>query len=113
MSATGNELLQVFDALGNPHRLRIVAALHASRKYVSELAREVQMSRPLLYLHLQKLEAAGLVTGSLELSETGKAMKFYELTIFDYRITPELLLEAVKTLTVVPPARMLSEEEEQ
>jgi predicted transcriptional regulator len=31
-----------------------------------------------MHLHLQRLEAAGLIVGSLELSEDGKAMKYYE-----------------------------------
>jgi predicted transcriptional regulator len=67
--------------------------------YVSELAREVRMSRPLLYMHLQRLEAAGLITGNLELSDDGKAMKYYELTEFEYIVTPESITEAVRTLT--------------
>lgn len=96
---TGDELLRVMTALGNPHRLRIVATLVRGRQYVSQLAREVGMSRPLLYMHLQRLEAAGLVTGSLELSEDGKAMKYYEVTPFIVRLTPEVIAEAVLTLT--------------
>ncbi|WP_239615654.1 ArsR/SmtB family transcription factor [Cohnella mopanensis] len=98
MDVTGNELLQVFEALANPHRLRIVASLREKRKYVSELAREIKMSRPLLYMHLQRLETAGLVIGKLELSDDGKAMKYFELAEFDYRITPEFITEAVRTL---------------
>jgi predicted ArsR family transcriptional regulator len=40
--------------------LRIVAALTKDgRNYVSQLARELGISRPLLHLHLQKLEEAG------------------------------------------------------
>ncbi|MFL6728024.1 MAG: ArsR/SmtB family transcription factor [Sphingomicrobium sp.] len=38
------------------------------RNYVSQLAREQGISRPLLHLHLQKLEEAGLITSRLELS---------------------------------------------
>ena len=56
------------------------AALKAGRHHVSGLAREVQLSRPLVHMHLQRLEAAGLVTGHLELSEEGKAMKFFDVT---------------------------------
>lgn len=97
---TGDELLRVFEALSNPHRLKIVAVLAQERKYVSQLAREVKMSRPLLYMHLQKMEEAGLVTSSLELSEDGKAMKFYAIAPFDFRITPDVITEAVATLTV-------------
>ncbi|OXS54278.1 transcriptional regulator [Cohnella sp. CIP 111063] len=111
MSINGNELLQVFEALANPHRLRIVAALREQRKYVSELAREVRMSRPLLYLHLQRLEAAGLVTGNLELSDSGKAMKFYELADFEFHVTSETVAEATKTLQE-PPSSKTNEEEE-
>ena len=70
----------MLSALASPHRLRIVAELKRGRNYVSELARVVGFSRPLLQMHLTKLEAAGLVTSRLELSSDGKAMKFYELT---------------------------------
>ncbi|MFW6691760.1 ArsR/SmtB family transcription factor [Streptomyces sp. MAR4 CNX-425] len=94
----GDELLKVLAALGNPHRLRIVAALHEGRNYVSRLAREIGMSRPLLHMHLQRLEAAGLITGSLELSEDGKAMKFYEVVPFRFELTPALIEEVARTL---------------
>jgi DNA-binding transcriptional ArsR family regulator len=95
---TGDELLKILAALGNPHRLRIVAALHEGRNYVSRLAREIGMSRPLLHMHLQRLEAAGLITGSLELSEDGKEMKFYEVVSFRYELTPELIAEVARTI---------------
>lgn len=112
MKPNGNELLQVFEALANPHRLRIVAALKEKRKYVSELAREVRLSRPLLYLHLQRLERAGLVTGRLELSDSGKAMKYYELSHFEFCITPDFIFEAVKTLRLPSPSETDHLEEE-
>lgn len=98
-SLTGDELLRVLGALANPHRLRIVAALAGERNYVSQLAREVGMSRPLLYMHLRKLEAAGLVSGTLELSEDGRAMKYYAVTPFAVHLSPETIVEAVETLT--------------
>ncbi|CAM3521481.1 ArsR/SmtB family transcription factor [Streptomyces albus] len=96
---TGDELLKILAALGNPHRMRIVAALAEGRNYVSGLAREIGMSRPLLYMHLQRLEAAGLVAGSLELSDSGKAMKFFEVTPFAYALTPQAVAEAARSLT--------------
>src|SRR5262244_3575603 len=102
---TGDDLVEMLAALANPLRLRIVATLASGRDYVSHLAREIGVSRPLLHMHLQRLEAAGLVVGSLELSEDGKAMKYYELTDFDLRLTPSLLAAAVKTLTGSAPAR--------
>jgi DNA-binding PadR family transcriptional regulator len=53
------------------------------------------MSRPLLYMHLDRLEKAGLVTGQLELSEDGKAMKYFELVPFEVRVTAETVVRAV------------------
>jgi predicted transcriptional regulator len=96
---TGDELLRMVAALANPHRLRIVAALVEGRNYVSQLARELGMSRPLLHLHLQRLEAAGFVKGHLELSEDGKAMKYFEVTPFVLELTPQLIAEAARTLS--------------
>jgi predicted transcriptional regulator len=76
-------------ALANPHRLRIIGVLNAKgREYVSQLAREIGISRPLLHLHLQKLEAAGLVRSKLELSPEGKALNYFEVTQFSIEITP-------------------------
>ena len=95
----GDELVRALAALSNPHRVRILAALSAGRIHVSRLAREVRLSRPLTHMHLQRLEAAGLVTGHLELSEEGKAMKFFEVTPFDLRLTPAAVAAAATTLT--------------
>lgn len=97
---SGDEFIKMLEALANPHRLQIIALLQGRRIYVSQLAREMEMSRPLLYMHLKRLENAGLVTSSLELSEGGKAMNYYEITPFDMQITPENIAEVTKTLTI-------------
>lgn len=96
---TGDELLALFEALSNPHRLNIISVLSVGRQYVSQLARDTEMSRPLLYMHLKKLELAGIVKSEMELSEDGKAMKFYELISFDFHVNQEMITKAVKTLT--------------
>src|SRR3989304_4351770 len=96
---SGDEMLRMLAALANPLRLRIMAALAPGRNYVSQLARELGISRPLLYLHLRQLEAAGLVAGTLELSADGKAMKYFEVAPFLLELTPAAIAEAVKTLT--------------
>lgn len=98
---TGAALLAACSALANPHRLRILGALADGRQYVSHLARQLGMSRPLLHMHLQKLQAAGLVTGSLELSEDGKAVKYFEAVPFRLAITPQTVKQALPTL---PPS---------
>lgn len=89
-------LLAVADALGNLHRLRILAALQDGRQYVSELARQLGLSRPLLYLHLDKLERAGFLRGELELSKDGKAMKYYDLKPFSLKLDAQTIAAAVK-----------------
>lgn len=94
----GDELVAVLSALASPHRLRILGALAAGRQYVSQLAREIGMSRPLLHMHLQRLEAAGLVSGTLELSDDGKAMKYFEVTPFALTLTPEVIARAATSL---------------
>lgn len=102
-SPTGDRLLAMLAALDNPHRLRIVAALASGgRNYISQLARDLGISRPLLHLHLQKLENAGLVTSQLELSHDGKALNFFEASAFQLLLTPASIAAAVSSLTPNP-----------
>ena len=102
---TGDELIEVLAALANPIRLRIVATLAGGRDYVSHLAREIGVSRPLLHMHLQRLESVGLIVGHLELSDDGKAMKYFELADFDLHLSASVLTEAAKTLTRSDPEK--------
>lgn len=97
---SGDQLLKMLSALANPHRLRILAALHERQAYVSEFARELGISRPLLHMHLQILEKAGLVVGHHEVSAEGKALRYYEVTRFDEQLTPKRITEAVTTLSL-------------
>jgi DNA-binding transcriptional ArsR family regulator len=97
---SGDRLMVMLAALANPHRLRIIAALvSGGRNYVSQLARELAISRPLLHLHLQRLEEAGLVCSKLELSQDGKALNYFEVRRFDFEITPEAIAKAAQSLT--------------
>lgn len=99
----GDRLLAQLSALANPHRLRVIAALATGgRNYISQLAREIGISRPLLHLHLQKLEEAGLVTSQLELSQDGKALNYFDLTAFALDLTPEAIAQAAQSLTINP-----------
>jgi len=92
---TSAELMGLLTAIAHPLRLGVIAELAGGRVHVSELARRLGMSRPLLYMHLDRLEKAGLVMGQLELSDDGKAMKYFELVPFDLRVTPETVLNAL------------------
>ena len=96
----GDRLLAMLAALSSPHRLRIVAALQTGgRNYVSQLARELGISRPLLHLHLQKLEDAGLVASKLELSDDGKALNYFEVADFLLELSPAAIAQAAASLT--------------
>jgi predicted transcriptional regulator len=97
---SGDELLEILHALANPHRLRVLGVLMEGRRYVSQLARELQISRPLLQIHLRKLENAGLVVSVLEHSQDGKSMKFYDVAPFSWNLTPDLIATAAATVTV-------------
>ena len=94
LSSSG--LLEALSALANPHRLEIITALVNETNYVSQLAREIGISRPLLIMHLKKLEDAGLVKSKLELSGDGKAMRYYEVQDFDIHLTPEFISKTYK-----------------
>lgn len=95
----GNELLLFLEALSNPHRLRIISVLSTGKQYVSQLARELSISRPLLYLHLQKLEEANIVSSDMELLESGKAAKYYTLNQFNVLLNEQLITRLISTLT--------------
>ncbi|MFI0465306.1 MULTISPECIES: ArsR/SmtB family transcription factor [Saccharopolyspora] len=92
----GEELLAFLGAVGHAQRLRIIAELADGRLYVSELARRLGMSRPLLYMHLERLEKADLVAGHLELSADGKALKYFELRPFELRLDVATIRAAVR-----------------
>jgi predicted transcriptional regulator len=94
---TSSSLLGILSALASPYRLQIIAALNTDTNYVSQLAREIGISRPLLIMHLKRLEDAKLVTSKLELSEDGKAMRYYEVAEFDFHITPEFISKSQST----------------
>ena len=96
----GDRLLAMLAALANPHRLRVIAALSTQgRTYISQLARQIGISRPLLHLHLQRLEEVGLVSSQLELSSDGKALNYFQVTDFALQFTPATIAAAANTLT--------------
>src|SRR4051794_14290495 len=94
---SGDRLVEVLATLASPHRLRVLAALTGGRAYVSQLARDLGISRALLQVHLKKLEKAGLVTAHLELSVDGKALKYYEAVPFSLHLTPDVVAGAPTT----------------
>jgi DNA-binding transcriptional ArsR family regulator len=88
-------LVERLAALANPHRLRILSALAEEPTHVSELARRLGLSRPLLYMHLRRLEEAGYLAGHLELSADGKALKYFDVVDFTLTIDLATIVAAV------------------
>src|SRR6202167_6772084 len=93
---TSEQLVAMLTAIAHPLRMRIIAELAEGRVHVSELARRLGISRPLLYMHLDRLEKAGIVTGNLELGQDGKAMKYFELNPFELRLTAAVITRALQ-----------------
>ncbi len=90
-------LAQILDALGNEHSLSIMAVLAKNECYVSELAKEVGISRPLLYLHIRKLENAGLVESELRhFEEPPYTKKFYKAKNFELVLSLSMIKELIK-----------------
>lgn len=58
---TAHELAELFRALGDPGRIRIVGALAGGRKNVGELANLVQLSESAVSHHLRGLRLMRLV----------------------------------------------------
>ena len=82
-------------ALANPVRLWIVSELHSKgAQYVSELARKAGISRPLLKMHLRRLEDAQLVSCEVGTADSGKSAHFFQVTPFDLSLNPEAIAAA-------------------
>lgn len=96
MTKNIDEIIDFCEVLSNKHRLRIIAALSEKRKYTSELARELEISRPLLYLHLRKLEEVGILKGKTELGKGNRARRYYELCDFELCLNGKKIKEMME-----------------
>ena len=71
-----DSLLQVIE---NPVRRRIIKRLSQEPSYALQLSKELGLGQPLVAKHLATIEAAGLVTSTMEASSTGPKRKKYSL----------------------------------
>lgn len=93
MDAT--RLAQILSALGSEPRLRIIASLETESTHVSELARRLDMSRPLLYQHLNRLEAARLIESRVEQIGESRIRKHYWVAPFQFDVAPDLIANLI------------------
>ena len=96
MTKTLDGIINLCEALSNKHRLCIIAALSEKRKYTSELTRELELSRPLLYLHLRRLEEVGILKGKTELGKGNRARRYYELCDFELCLNGKKIKEILE-----------------
>ena len=102
MAEDADALSARLTAIASTQRMRIVAAVAAEPTHVSELARRLGMSRALLYMHLQRLEEAGFLTGHFELSDDGKALKVFEVVPFAIALDLKAITAAVAATPGTP-----------
>ncbi|NAT11019.1 transcriptional regulator [ANME-1 cluster archaeon AG-394-G06] len=96
MTKTLDEIINLCGTLSNKHRLCIIAALSGKRKYTSELLRELEISRPLLCLHLRNLEEMGILKGKTELGKGNRARRYYELCNFELYLNGKKIKEMLE-----------------
>ncbi|WP_456396138.1 ArsR/SmtB family transcription factor [Thermococcus sp.] len=86
------EITTIAEALSSPIRVRILKMLCEKEWYVYELAKTLNISRQLLYLHLKKLEKAGLVESELRLEPNDpRAKKYYKAKQFRLMVDNEVI----------------------
>lgn len=87
MGKTMQQIVDIGEAISHPLRLKLLYMLSEREWYVYELAKELNVSRQVLYLHLKRLEKAGFVESDLRLEEDDmRAKKFFRLKGFDVSI---------------------------
>ena len=92
-----DEIAVKLSALGHPTRIRILIELTKGENYLSEIAKNVGISRALAKVHLKKLKESGLVESKiLTLEEEARALRFYKILDFSFNISNESLAREVK-----------------
>lgn len=87
MTKTLQQIVNIGEAISHPLRLKVLYMLSEREWYVYELAKELNVSRQVLYLHLKRLEKAGFVESDLRLEDDDmRAKKFFKLKEFDVKI---------------------------
>ncbi|MCL7411601.1 MAG: winged helix-turn-helix domain-containing protein [Methanosarcinaceae archaeon] len=87
MTKTLQQIVNIGEAISHPLRLKVLYMLSEREWYVYELAKELNISRQVLYLHLKRLEKAGFVESDLRLEDDDmRAKKFFKLKEFDVEI---------------------------
>ena len=87
MTKTLQQIVNIGEAISHPLRLKLLYMLSEREWYVYELAKELNISRQVLYLHLKRLEKADFVESDLRLEDNDmRAKKFFKLKEFEVEL---------------------------
>ncbi|WP_457548827.1 ArsR/SmtB family transcription factor [Archaeoglobus sp.] len=87
---TLKNLVDICEALSHPLRVKVLKMLLEREWSIYELAKELKVSRQLLYLHVRKLEKAGLVESDIRLEEL-RVKRYYRAKKFKIVLSDELI----------------------
>jgi ArsR family transcriptional regulator len=84
MAKSIQQIVDIGEALSHPVRLKLLYLLSERERYVYELAKDLDLSRQVVNLHLKRLEKAGFVESDLRLEDDDmRAKKFFRLKQFE------------------------------
>ena len=84
MTKTLQQIITIGEAISHPVRLKLLYLLSERERYIYDLAKDLDLSRQVIQLHLKRLEKAGFVESDLRLEDNdNRAKKFYKLKEFD------------------------------
>lgn len=90
MTKTLQQIVDIGEALSHPVRLKLLYMLSEKERYVYELAKDLNLSRQVVNLHLKRLEKAGFVESDLRLEDDDmRAKKFFKLRAFEVSLSME------------------------
>ncbi|WMW24706.1 winged helix-turn-helix domain-containing protein [Methanolobus sediminis] len=94
MTKTLQQIITIGEAISHPVRLKLLYLLSERERYIYDLAKDLDISRQVVQLHLKRLEKAGFVESDLRLEDNdNRAKKFYKLKEFNVDICLEDLDE--------------------
>lgn len=87
MTKTLQQITDIGEAISHPVRLKLLYLLSERERYVYDLAKDLNLSRQVVQLHLKRLESAGFVESDLRLEDNdNRAKKFFKLKDFEVKI---------------------------
>lgn len=90
MTQSLEQIVHIGEALAHPVRIQLLYMLSEKERYIYELAKDLNLSRQVVDLHLKRLEKAGFVESDLRLEENDmRAKKFFRLKDFDVKLCTE------------------------